>query len=178
MWFQLTNAGDLAVMMPAAIMITFWLLFNRPWPQAWLWPLLFGTGVLLVAISKIAYVGWGIGCQAMNFTGISGHTLQASAVFPLVFYLIFSTYRPRWRFAGLVAGLVCGGVIGFSRLTVRAHSLSEVVAGFVLGLVICLVFAIMDPAQRICRPRLGILLGALAVLMLTVTGSRAPGRIW
>jgi membrane-associated PAP2 superfamily phosphatase len=94
----------------------------------------------------------------------------------VVFYLAFSTYRPRWRFAGLVAGLVCGGVIGFSRLAVRAHSLSEVLAGFALGLVICLIFAALDPAPRIGWLRLSILLGALAMLMLTVTGTQAPGQ--
>jgi membrane-associated phospholipid phosphatase len=129
-----------------------------------------------VLASKLAFVGWGLGCAALDFTGISGHTLLACTVFPMVSYLALGAFKARWRFIGAAVGWLFGGLIGYSRLMVHAHSSSEVLSGLGLGLIITLVFVVLDtPPQRAARGE-WLLFGVLALMMTLQFGVKAPGQ--
>ncbi|WP_084637439.1 phosphatase PAP2 family protein [Paludibacterium yongneupense] len=176
MWAYFTNLGDLSVMVPAACLIVVWLLCNREWSRAGRWIALFGLGGLLVASSKILFIGWGYGSQRLDFTGISGHTMLASSVLPVVFFLGLSALAPRTRYCGLALGLLCGALIGYSRLMVHVHSLSEVVAGFCVGAVVSLLFAWRIPLRRNSRFGAVVMAVAFGLVLNWQFGVRAPGQ--
>ena len=97
------------------------------------WCQLFTAGMSLVVATKIAFIGWGIGIRSLDFTGFGGHSMRATVVIPVRFYLILQKAPPIARTSGVSLGTVFGVIIGISRLVVYAHSVSEAVAGCILG---------------------------------------------
>lgn len=88
---------------------------------------------LLVAASKIAFYGWGTGVRAWDLTCFSGHTALSLAVWPVVLMLLAPQDRPGWRATAALAGTAFAGLIGYSRIPLGAHPVSEVIAGLLLG---------------------------------------------
>ena len=69
-WVGLTDFGDSAAMLPAAALIALWLAAGRAWRRMVLGCCGFAVLSLLVALSKLAFLGWGIGqSEAIDFTG-------------------------------------------------------------------------------------------------------------
>ena len=87
----------------------------------------------LVAATKIAFLGWGIGSARLDFTGVSGHTTLATAVTLTAIHLLSRGLPRSYRLALLAVGLADALAVGLSRLAVQAHSFSEVCAGLVIG---------------------------------------------
>src|SRR5579859_2618182 len=125
-WAGLTDFGDSAAMLPAAGLIAAWLAASRAWQQAALWCSGFALLSLLVALSKLAFLGWGIGSEALDFTGISGHTALAVSVFSVGAAVSLGDRRRALRLAGAALGALIGVAIGLSRLALHVHSVSEV----------------------------------------------------
>lgn len=88
---------------------------------------------LLVAASKIAFYGWGTGVRAWDLTCFSGHTALSLAVWPVVLMLLAPQDSPGWRATAALAGTAFAGLIGYSRIPLGAHPVSEVIAGLLLG---------------------------------------------
>ena len=75
-WWDVTWFGDSGLLLPAAALIALWLASSRrTWPAAALWIVIFGAASTVVLVSKLAFLGWGVGSARFNFTGISGHTM-------------------------------------------------------------------------------------------------------
>ena len=168
-WRMLTWLGDSGLLLPVAVFVALVLLrvghgLRRP---ALTWCVVFGSCGLAVMASKLAFMGWGIGSARFNFTGFSGHTAIGTALWPVALWLMATAWqrrhpRPvgavpgdahpgaggtiadrgddRLRRAAVLAGWALGGAIGISRLALRAHSISEVATGFLVGLVASTVF--------------------------------------
>lgn len=136
-WHAITWLGDSGLMLPIAVLIPL-LLLRTPTGRrtAFEWCVAFGIGGAAIGISKLAFMGWGIGSVRFNFTGFSGHTAIAVSVWSMVFWVMLAGRSPRARALGVLAGCMLGGLIGISRLAIYAHSVSEVVTGFVLGVAI------------------------------------------
>src|SRR5215217_2554483 len=94
LWMALSALGSMSVTGPLCIAVAVWLLAGRTWRLSLSWCMLFGIGLLLVAITKIAYYGWGIGIPQWKFAGLSGHAMRACAVYPVVLYLMFLKAGP------------------------------------------------------------------------------------
>jgi hypothetical protein len=109
------------------------LLVSREWKMAVLWCGLFGLAMALVLATKIAFVGWGIGIESVDFTGISGHATRAAMVYPVLFYYAFQRAPRKFTGPGIYVGVLLGLLISVSRVMVNAHSGSEIVAGQLLG---------------------------------------------
>lgn len=139
-WTHITGFGDSVVLLPAAAAIAVWLITGRAWRMAWWWCVLFGGGLTIVAATKIAFIGWGIGNSALDFTGISGHAMRAAAVFPVICYLLLQRSPPVVRNLGVALGLAIGALITISRVMVNDHSVSEAVAGCIMGSALSLGF--------------------------------------
>lgn len=133
-WHVITRLGEAQLLVPAALWACLALL-NQPDSRLvgvrWLQALVVAAGLTL--LSKIAFIGWGLGSATFNFTGISGHAMFAAAIYPLLTATLIGRLPAPWQRATVVLSFVLVLLVGVSRVMVMAHSVSEVVAGFVVG---------------------------------------------
>jgi membrane-associated phospholipid phosphatase len=147
-WHGLSLMGSMAVMAPAGVAIAVWLAGGNSWRLALQWCLLFGAGMALVVISKVAFIGWGLGVRSVDFAGFSGHAMRAAAILPVAFYVILNGSRAGLREAGVAAGVALAVLVSISRVQVRDHSVSESLTGTVLGLLVAALFIRQVGAAR------------------------------
>lgn len=173
-WMQITSIGGSTIMLPAAVAIAVWLAAERAWRLVWHWCLQFAGALLLVAGSKIAFVGWGIGIPTLAFTGFSGHAMRAAAIIPLFFYLIVQHNTSATRLSAAFLGMCFSALISFSRVLLHFHSISEAVTGWILGMLVCLSFiryAEKSPKPVLNRALIG---GSVVILLLTSFAKPIP----
>ena len=133
-WPLVSRLGEAQILLPAALAFALWFVRRgdaRPLVRWWL--MLLGVAIAVTTVSKVAFLGYGIGSVALDFTGVSGHAMFASAVYPLLAAALVASRPPRWQAAAVVTGFALALLIGVSRLAVGAHSWSEVLAGLALG---------------------------------------------
>ncbi|HWT38355.1 MAG TPA: phosphoesterase, partial [Paraburkholderia sp.] len=122
LWYLITNFGGAGLTLPLAFAIALWLAVGYSWRLAAGWLFLLGVAVTLVTVTKIAFLGWGIGVRVWDFTGLSGHAMFATAVFPVAAFLALLSAPPAVRIAGLALALLGGATVGLSRVVIEAHS--------------------------------------------------------
>lgn len=133
-WLLLTRLGEAQILLPAGMLVVLTLLRHpgaRPL-AAW-WVVLTSLAALLTTATKVAFIGWGVGSATLDFTGVSGHSMFAAAIYPLLFAALASNVPPTGRRAALAVGCLLALLVGISRVKVGAHSSSEVVAGLLVG---------------------------------------------
>jgi membrane-associated phospholipid phosphatase len=140
LWEKITFLGDSVVLLPMAFIIAVWLVGNGSRRLAIFWCELLGVALFIVVASKIAFIGWGIGIQSLNFTGFSGHATRAIAVLPIVPFVLLQHARPQIRISATLAAIFLAILICVSRVAVGAHSVSEVIAGAALGGLVGIIF--------------------------------------
>jgi len=136
-WQLITNLGSSSFLLPilGIAVIELWLSHQKR--AVYLWLLALTLGVTLTLITKILFLGWGIGIASLNFTGVSGHTLLATSIIPILFFAVEDNSQSKFKNFGLYFGLLLSLTIGLSRIVLGMHSISEVVTGWLLGLVVC-----------------------------------------
>lgn len=133
-WQAFTSLGDSGFLLPAGLLIALWLFLDKGSRTAALhWALAFGACGLIVMLSKLAFMGWGIGSARLDFTGFSGHTALATSVWPVLLWMATPQMKRRGRLVAAGLGWCVAVSIGISRLALEVHSNSEVIAGAVLG---------------------------------------------
>lgn len=170
----LTNFGDSAVLLPLAAVFTGWMMFERAWRSVALWLALFVGAMVLVVGTKLAFIGWGLGIESLDFTGFSGHTMLSSSVYPSL--LVWMAQR-RGRNAQVGAWLLGSAfaiAIGISRVVLHMHSSSEVVGGYVLGGTVSLLWAAASALDAKPHPYQFAVLMVIAVMVGSLHGQRAP----
>ena len=174
-WGGVTALGDSAVLLPCATFMFFWLYAERSSRNmAYRWLVLLSTVGLLVLLSKLIFIAWGIGIDALNFTGLSGHSALSAVVWPLALALIVGAEGQRYRAGGALIGLVLALLIAISRVVLSAHSLSEAMLGSLLGVVCTLAFLFRYGSEwRAEKWRLPAVLSLALALSLTY-GLRFP----
>jgi membrane-associated phospholipid phosphatase len=139
-WPLVSRFGESTWLLPGAMLIALWL-YHRSMPATALrWLAATAMTSALTLITKVAFMGWGVGIAAWDFTGISGHSAMSAAVLPVLLYLCAPASRPRMARLAAVCGIGLALLIGWSRLELQAHSPSEVVSGVVLGLAVSVAF--------------------------------------
>lgn len=133
-WRTLTYFGDSMLLIPTAVIIALIL----PWKSdnrrtVWYWLLAFGLAGLLVSLSKILFLGFGIGSARFNFTGFSGHSAMSATLWPVMLWLVSGRWPTPLRLIAIGVGYFIPLMVGFSRLVIHAHSASEVATGLLLG---------------------------------------------
>lgn len=133
-WRTLTYFGDSMLLIPTAVIIALIL----PWKSdnrrtVWYWLLAFGLAGLLVSLSKILFLGFGIGSARFNFTGFSGHSAMSATLWPVMLWLLSGRWSSLWRGFAIGIGYIIPLLVGLSRLVIHAHSTSEVATGLLLG---------------------------------------------
>lgn len=76
-----------SVMLPLAGAIAAWLIAGQAWKLVLCWCGMFAAGLAVVALSKIAFLGWQTGIPLIEFQALSGHAFRAAAVIPVFFLL-------------------------------------------------------------------------------------------
>ncbi len=177
-WTNITNVGDITIMAAAATAITAGLVAERAWRIALCWCLLFTLATMLVLATKVAFVGWGIGISALDFTGISGHSMRATAIIPVLCYLILQKKSAATRLSGVLIGIVLGVIIALSRLVLHFHSMSEAIAGCLLGVMVSLSFIYMLRTSHAFELRRPLLAFCLIALLVAPHTEAAPTQNW
>ena len=173
-WLLITRLGEAQILLPMALAVSLWLARRRhAWPLVPWWLVLLGGAAGITLVTKLAFIGWGIGSAAFDFTGISGHAMFAAAVLPPLLGLTASRAPRPLRLLAWGSGGVLAAVVALSRLVIGVHSPSEVVAGFLLGLLVSAVVLAAAQGRR-TLPSAPLWLPALMLLWFTGTPAAAP----
>ncbi len=132
-WLFLTRWGNSLLLLPTASCIGVGLWLDGDRPIAWRWAAWFGGAVLLVLATKVAFLGWGIGIRALDFTGISGHSTLAAAVLPMLAWWLTQERDDASRLRAVAIAVGFAAAVGVSRIWLSTHSGAEVAAGLALG---------------------------------------------
>lgn len=177
-WHWLSVAGSVAVTGPVGIVIMLWLLAGKSWRLSIAWVVLYGAGMTLVVATKMAFMGWGIGVESVQFAGFSGHAMRAASVFPVLGYLLTRSQSSWWRHAGTAAGVLLSFLISISRLEVMAHTPSEAYTGFLLGLAVAFAFIWYASAERDFAMSRVLIMLCLPVMLVAPRVRPVPAEQW
>ncbi len=145
-WAAVTRLGEAQILLPAFMAGALWLAFARPAgargrvaegnahahdhparDSAWRWIVAICATTLVTTVSKIAFLGYGYGWAALDFTGFSGHSMFSTSILPVLGAIVAGR-------RGAVGGVLLAVLVMFSRVSLSAHSWSEALSGMVLGL--------------------------------------------
>src|SRR5262245_55129388 len=133
-WFAITRLGEAQILLPAMLAMALWLVHRSGATRvATLWLGFTACAALLTTATKVAFIGWGIGFAPLNFTGISGHSMFAAAILPVLVRAGASTADDQWHRPALLTGYLLAMLVTISRVATGAHSWSEALAGYALG---------------------------------------------
>jgi membrane-associated phospholipid phosphatase len=174
-WHGITRLGEAQILLPAALLAAAWLWWRIGAPRAAIaWLLLIGVAGAVTTATKVAFVGWGVGHAALDFTGISGHAMFAAAVHPMLMRVMAVNAAPRTQGMMVALGFALALLVGVSRLQVHAHSVSEVASGFLLGTLVSLLVLGWQHIPRLHAPPWIPLL--LSVWLLALPVGAPPSR--
>jgi len=168
-WTLLTRFGEAQIVLPVVALTLLALLLRAPTrsvARVWL-PWLSGA-IALTTASKIAFLGWGLGWDALDFTGISGHTMFATAVYPVLLVTFARVRSDQAALRAVLLGFALAVLVGVSRVAVGAHSWSEVAAGWIVGLVVSSLTLQEGVSRFVFRPAEQRVAGVLGRLLLPV----------
>ncbi len=135
-WMIITHLGSASIMLPMAAMIFIGFSLAGHNVKLATWALTMLAAAMLVLISKIAFMGWGVGSATLDFTGISGHAMLSASILPVWLGWLLGTSEQKLHYAGIILGLMLSALIAWSRVMLGEHSLSEVAAGWLLGAIV------------------------------------------
>jgi membrane-associated phospholipid phosphatase len=178
LWYTITRLGGPGLTLPLALTIALWLALGYTWRLAAGWLAIIAGASCIVALTKIAFLGWGVGVREWDFTGVSGHAMLSTAVYPVGFFLTLLPTRTRIRVLGVALGMAAGVAVGLSRVVLEAHSPSEAIAGCVIGALAAVLFvwwAWDAPPGKLSGVPVAVSLLMLAVALHDV---RVPTQRW
>ena len=117
-------------------MLAIWLGLGSAWRVCWVWVWAMGSAVVLVLATKVAFLGWGMGIAYIDFTGISGHAMLATAVWPALAAAMTLRFSEQAGVVAVGVALAVAIAVGLTRIELGAHSLSEVLFGWMVGLLV------------------------------------------
>ena len=135
----ITSAGGRGVLLPLVVMAILLLLIRRR-PRLALYLAVTGAGALLLDPSLKALVGRvrPVVADPVAYGGgnsfPSGHTLGATIVYGMLALVVLSATRGRHRGWVVTVAALIALVVGLTRLALGVHFLSDVLAGWLLGL--------------------------------------------
>ncbi|GIF16899.1 undecaprenyl-diphosphatase [Actinoplanes teichomyceticus] len=136
---EISSFGGRGFMIPlVAVVVAALLIRRRPRPALYL--VITGLGAMIldpslkVLVGRLRPVVESPVAHAPGHSFPSGHALGSMVVYGMLALVLLAGVRPRWRpwFLGLCALIVA--LIGFSRIALGVHFLSDVVAGWLLGI--------------------------------------------
>jgi membrane protein DedA with SNARE-associated domain/membrane-associated phospholipid phosphatase len=135
----ISGLGGVYVLLPLAIVVLFWLAVRRCWHTAGYWLAVVGSYEVLVQFLKYTLARERpmdlYGHRAIEqFSFPSGHATSSMVVYGFLAFLLSRKQTANVRVAIMATAAIVVAMIGFSRVYLGAHWLSDVLAGFALGL--------------------------------------------
>jgi len=134
----LTDLGDKKFLTPLAVLVFALMLFRRRWVLAASWAVATaGGGLLNVALktlferSRPEHLHGFATADGWSFP--SGHASGACIVYGLLAYLLVINTASRWHLPVAVVAMALIVCVGFSRVILQVHYLSDVLGGFAFG---------------------------------------------
>jgi len=178
LWNWITYFGSAGITLPLAATLAIWLALGYSPRLAIAWLAVLGVGIAAVALTKVAFLGWGIGIRAWDFTGFSGHSMLSTSVYPVVMMIAMTRAHPALRMAGVVFGIALGVAVSLSRVVLSAHSPSEAITGCVVGALTALSFVAIAWRAQPHRWSVPAVVASLAVVTVALHGVPVPSQRW
>jgi len=126
--------GSGVVTIPIRVLVSSWLIVRRRWRALAAWLLTWASAEIVLAGAKaLFHRGRAPGSlvETVGFSFPSGHAVAGAATAVALVLVLLPTgpARRRWE----IAAIAFAFVMAFSRVYLRAHWLSDVVAGVLLG---------------------------------------------
>lgn len=174
----LTRFSDLSVMLPAAGVIAVWLLAGQSLRALRAWLITLFACYLPVALSKLAFKGWGFGIRWLDLTVISGQAMNTTLMLVVLASLLARQIRCGWRWPAALAGLVVAWWYGLLQIAAATHPLSEAIAGCLLGTVGAVLFLWRLEGFALHRIPAGVLILGLLAIGAATHAPRVPIEAW
>lgn len=170
----LTYFGDSMLLIPTAVIMAILITWKNSDRRAvWYWALAFCAAGTIVSLSKIAFLGFGIGSARFNFTGFSGHSAMSATLWPVMLWLLSGRFKDIRRSFAVAIGYLIPLMVGASRLVLNYHSTSEVISGLILGFTLSTAFLV---SQRRSELK-GFSTGQLCIALLLPLLLLGQGRL-
>ena len=162
--------GDKHVLLIMAGIILVWLLFQRRW-----WSALHWTSITLVSVAAIEFLKRLVDSPRppkvvlMDPTSSfpSGHTVLSVTLFGFLAVMIAKNLPEKRRWIPFTIALILVGLIAFSRISLGAHWLSDILGSLLLGLILVLATT-MSYLRRTLQPILVSKFAVLAIIAISV----------
>ncbi|NML44604.1 phosphatase PAP2 family protein [Ramlibacter sp. G-1-2-2] len=183
--FAITELGSVGVMLPLVVAVAAWLAWQRSWRTAGYWIATVASAEAMVQVLKFTLgrhrpLSLYRGVEQFSFP--SGHATISAVVLALLAFLLTRGQSMRWRIGIGAVAAVYAALVGFSRLYLGAHWLSDVLGGFSFGLAAVALSAMVYTQHRVdetIHPR-GMAVVALVTVVVAASGWgwwRAPADL-
>lgn len=167
----ITEMGSVGVMLPLIVVVAAWLAMKRCWRTAGYWVATAASAEIAVRILKATLgrhrpLALYHGIEQYSFP--SGHATISAVVLAYLAFLLTRGQTVRWRIWVGATAAVYVALVGFSRLYLGAHWMSDVVGGFSFGLAAAAVSAMVysqHGVQEPIRPKAMALVAAATLLL-------------
>ena len=172
----ITELGDAAVLLPLIVTVLAWFVVRRLWLSAAYWMGTIAVAQLLAGVIKLALhrprpLALYSGVQQFSFP--SDHAVMSTVVYGFAAWLLLRRAPTAWQRTGGTAAASLIALIGFSRVYLGAHWMSDVLGGVAFGVAWVALVALAYAYQ--CRERLRE--RGLAALLLAVFTAAAVAHI-
>ncbi len=133
-----THLGDRNVTVGIGVLVALFMAWRRWWLQAAIWVLATGFGGILVRLLKHHFertrpIHEHALTDSSGWSFPSGHASGAVLVYGMLGYFIIRHTPPRWHIPVALVTVALITFVGFSRVILQVHYLSDVLAGFAVA---------------------------------------------
>lgn len=172
----ITELGGARVRLSVAVVVGVWLIVLRCWRTVGYWIITVGFAEGAVKLLKLA-IGrprpFGLYSGIEQFSFPSGHATGSVVIYGFLAFLLARKQSPLTRMSITVITAVGVVLIGFSRLYLGAHWLSDVLGGWSLGLAWIALVAVVYTHHQVSEGVRPSALGGLVTVALLVCGTWA-----
>jgi membrane-associated phospholipid phosphatase len=160
----LTDFGDLALLLPLAVIVTVWLVAIHQL-RALVWWL--AALALCMGVTAILKIYFFVCPPLADLHSPSGHTSFGTLVYGALTLAVATAVSDWKRVAVLLAGAAFIMAIGISRIAIQVHSIPEVLVGWLIGMAALAVFAARFWPDRPAAPRVqGLVIASVAFMVM------------